>query len=657
MGWSGWFDLGGPPGGFAGGPATISRNGSVDNVYVRGNDDALWQKAWFDGRWHDWGRHGDGGVLASEPAVGSMGPDHETVYVRGTNGTVWQKFWTSTAGWSGWFDLGGPPGGFAGGPATISRNGGVDNVYVRGNDDALWQKAWFDGRWHDWGRHGDGGVLASEPAVGSMGPDHETVYVRGTNGTVWQKFWTSTAGWSGWFDLGGPPGGFAGGPATISRNGGVDNVYVRGNDDALWQKAWFDGRWHDWGRHGDGGVLASEPAVGSMGPDHETVYVRGTNGTVWQKFWTAENVAEVSFAVDECVYGWTARYHQAGTRITVRVQLNPDEGISAATMDSLRTTWRNGIIGAWSDRFACRAGGAQQAFTFDVQWVAAGAHHQVRVRPGPDRSNMGTWDTSDTAAVAAHEFGHMVGHPDEYADTACPARSPVGTGSVMDDNTETVARLYQRFATFHGAGHVPVAVAGEPPSPEPEAHVELRRLDGLDPEPRTRALRRLRAMAEPGGDDAGAEELEVTFEVSGGAPGERYSYRVGVRGDGTAERRVADEIRPASGREDSQQVEQRLVRQVFGAAAEAGLLDDDAPQVSRRRSTELLPDSMVAIVTVRAGDAVRRSVTAADEPGAGTGATGRMAEVPVDAAVLLPAEAASALGPVLAALREVEEQL
>ena len=189
-GWSGWFALGAPAGGFVGAPPVISRNGSVCNIYVRGVDNALWQKAWFNNAWHDWGRHNDGGVLASEPALGSMGPNHEHVFVRGTDNQVWQKFWQANSGWSGWFALGAPPGGFIGAPSVVSRNGSVCNIYVRGADNALWQRAWFNNAWHPWGRHNDGGVLASEPAPGSMGPNHEHVFVRGTDNQVWQKFWT-----------------------------------------------------------------------------------------------------------------------------------------------------------------------------------------------------------------------------------------------------------------------------------------------------------------------------------------------------------------------------------------------------------------------------------------------------------------------------------
>jgi hypothetical protein len=157
---------------------------------------------------------------------------------------------------------------------------------------------------------------------------------------------------------------------------------------------------------------------------------------------------EVSFSVSECVYGWTAAYAQHGTHVTVRIRLVPDAGISAATMTTLRDTWKRGIEDKWSNRFACcdSAGcDCRCAVTFGVEWVTSNEHHTVAVHVGPRRSDMTNWDTMDTGDVASHEFGHMLGHPDEYADGACPSRSPVNTGTVMDDNTEVVQRLVQPF--------------------------------------------------------------------------------------------------------------------------------------------------------------------------------------------------------------------
>jgi bacillopeptidase F (M6 metalloprotease family) len=65
---------------------------------------------------------------------------------------------------------------------------------------------------------------------------------------------------------------------------------------------------------------------------------------------------------------------------------------------------------------------------------------------------MSTWDTEDNGAIAAHEFGHMLGNPDEYTDRVCPNRNPVNTGTIMDDNTANIPdRMMKRFADNIGS--------------------------------------------------------------------------------------------------------------------------------------------------------------------------------------------------------------
>lgn len=145
--------------------------------------------------------------------------------------------------------------------------------------------------------------------------------------------------------------------------------------------------------------------------------------------------------VSECVFAWTAAFQQIWSTIRVRIQLNPDAGISAATMATVRQTWRTGIESTWSNRWALgRSGEAACPLDFEVQWVTTDPHHTVRVRAGSGATNKGTWYTADSGAVAAHEFGHMLGHPDEYPSATCPGRSPVSTGTVMDNNSTTVPR-------------------------------------------------------------------------------------------------------------------------------------------------------------------------------------------------------------------------
>lgn len=165
---------------------------------------------------------------------------------------------------------------------------------------------------------------------------------------------------------------------------------------------------------------------------------------------------EFSFDVSECIYGWTAAFQQTWSHIRVRIRLNPDMVIPAATMNTLRTTWQTGIQNTWSNRWGCgRLGEATCPLTFEVQWVGNNEHHVVRVILGPARANLGTWNTNDTGAVVAHEFGHAIGNPDEYTDSNCPSRNPVNTGTIMDNNSNNIPnRLMQRFADNLGSNVV-----------------------------------------------------------------------------------------------------------------------------------------------------------------------------------------------------------
>ena len=165
---------------------------------------------------------------------------------------------------------------------------------------------------------------------------------------------------------------------------------------------------------------------------------------------------EISYSMSECVFGWTVAYQQTWSHISMRINLNPDAGISAATMTALRNTWETAIQNRWTDVWgAGRNGELTCPFSFDLQWVNTGAHHNVRVRTGPARSNMTTWDTSDTGAVASHEFGHMIGNADEYTTATCPSRSPVNTGVIMDNNSNNIpSRLLQGIVSNIGSNEV-----------------------------------------------------------------------------------------------------------------------------------------------------------------------------------------------------------
>ena len=156
------------------------------------------------------------------------------------------------------------------------------------------------------------------------------------------------------------------------------------------------------------------------------------------------------FSVSECIFGWTAAFVQQGTHITARIQLNPDSDVSAvapgggqgaAGSAESKTSGATGSPAADDPDARPRARSPSRCSGRPID-----PHLTVRVKKGGGRSNLGLWHTDDSGDVASHEFGHLLGHPDEYSeDDVCPNRNPEDTGTVMDDNTEVVARLCRPF--------------------------------------------------------------------------------------------------------------------------------------------------------------------------------------------------------------------
>lgn len=137
-GWSAWAALGAPPGGFVGGPV-ITQSAATCDLFVRGVDNALWQRGYRSGGWASWERHNDGGVLAEDPSASSLKPDQLQLVVRGADGNVWQK---------------------SGGGQTIGNISGnttsIDHPSLNGNANALCQVT------QNWNPGGSGGIYNSK---------------------------------------------------------------------------------------------------------------------------------------------------------------------------------------------------------------------------------------------------------------------------------------------------------------------------------------------------------------------------------------------------------------------------------------------------------------------------------------------------------------
>jgi hypothetical protein len=232
----------------------------------------------------------NGDWLFGAPAVIAAGDAFRDVYVRGQDGAVYHKYWNGQQ-WNGWYGLGGQ---IVGAPAVVNVRAGLTDIYVRGTDDRLYQKWWDGQKWNPsddgWDRHDDGDFrLGSAPAVVAAGDAFRDIYVRGQDGAVYHKYWDGQL-WSGWQSI---SGGIVGAPGVAGVRPGFTDIYVRGLDDRLYQRWWDGQRWGPaggWLQHDDGDFrLGSEPAPVAVGDDFRDVYVRGQDGLVYHKYWDAQS--------------------------------------------------------------------------------------------------------------------------------------------------------------------------------------------------------------------------------------------------------------------------------------------------------------------------------------------------------------------------------
>jgi hypothetical protein len=311
---------------------------------------------------------------------------------------------------------------------------------------------------------------------------------------------------------------------------------------------------------------------------------------------------EISRSVSECVFGWTSAYRQEGTHIVVRIQLNPDANVTAQELQNLRNTWEQGIENKWGNRFACCCSQSATttlgctnwgALTFDVQWVNSNPHHTVRVRRGPERSNMTTWDTNDSGDVASHEFGHMLGLVDEYADATCPARSPVNTGTVMDDNTEVVERHVEELCEFLNENAVPIVrlvVLGsifKKIEKLEKKKVQFRMQNATKVREDMKA--KIKAIVER--KVKPDTKLKIVHRITGGVPGQRYNWKVEILGDGKVNYEIKDEMK----RKDekySTVLAEKSIRNLLNEIRSVGLLN------LAEVGGGFLPDSLVGSITL-----------------------------------------------------------
>lgn len=192
--WSGWVSLGG---GSTSAPAAIARRGTnVLDLAIRGTDNALYFRSFQPGAgWSPW--FGLGGNLTAGPAINSQDPGVVNLWHRGTDSQLVQKAWTGAA-WTDWIFLGGS---FVGAPAVVSREQNMVDMFVRTAGGAVWQKHWQGNQgWSEWGLL-DATPIESTPVAVSDTPGHVMLFAR-AHGEVVYKDWDATRGWTAWTSWG-----------------------------------------------------------------------------------------------------------------------------------------------------------------------------------------------------------------------------------------------------------------------------------------------------------------------------------------------------------------------------------------------------------------------------------------------------------------------
>jgi hypothetical protein len=129
-------------------------------------------------------------------------------------------------------------------------------------------------------------------------------------------------------------------------------------------------------------------------------------------------------------YSWDSKYHVAVDKskctVTATVKLKVSGTITAAQ----KTAWKNAIESKWNNkvRFCCTGCNCPKGLSVSVavQYVDSGEDYTVAAQTPAategGRSGLGGttsmtgWGVNDTVDIT-HEFGHMLGNPEEYFTT------------------------------------------------------------------------------------------------------------------------------------------------------------------------------------------------------------------------------------------------
>jgi hypothetical protein len=205
---------------------------SILNVYVRGQDNHIYENALKHDGFPGWSEVPGGGVTLSAPSAVVSGGVVK-LFVRGVGSGIWENDFDG-AMWSGWSPVGGKY--TLSSPAAVVHQG-TTKLFIRGTDDRIYENDLNGGGWFEvFG----GAFTISSPAAITY---HNSLYLfhRGQNNRVYMS-----VNGANWIEV--PGGGLtlAGPSALIDSNGTILKLFVTGTDDGIYENDFDGGNWSGW---------------------------------------------------------------------------------------------------------------------------------------------------------------------------------------------------------------------------------------------------------------------------------------------------------------------------------------------------------------------------------------------------------------------------
>lgn len=297
MSWDGWASLGGATSG--GEPAVASNADGRLEVFVEAPGPTttelwhVWQEA--GGAWSGWASLGaPPGSFLGFPVAARNQDGRLEAFVRvglmstGVVWHVWQDPASPTA-WSGWDDLGGPPGGVGAHFLVVGQNAdGRLELFTLGTDGAAWH-VWqvaAGGAWAAWTALGQpAGTSIVNLALGTNADGRLDLFGTALDGALWHTWQEAGGGWSAWASLGGPAGANLAGPAVGRNADGRLEVVAVADQHAVWHLAQSSagGGWGSWASLGapPGVAFLGTPRIGANQDGRLEVFLFGVDDAVW----------------------------------------------------------------------------------------------------------------------------------------------------------------------------------------------------------------------------------------------------------------------------------------------------------------------------------------------------------------------------------------